>query len=894
MASITYNPGINSSNPYVTMTVTESSYSVANNTSVVSWNLKLYRPSNISSSASKSYKVVVNGSTVSSGTTTIGGSGTKTIASGTSTISHNADGSKSISFSFSLTMDITWSGTKIGTASKSGSMSLTTIPRATTPTVSASSVDMGNSVTINMPRASSSFTHTLQYTFAGTTTTIGSSLGTSKAWTIPLTLANSIPNATSGTLTFTCITYNGSTKIGSKTVSITAKVPASVIPSASVSVSEAVAKVKNTFGVYVKGLSKLTVTTTGAGSYGSTIKSYKVTANGATYTSSSFTTGVLASSGNMTITATVTDSRGRTKTDSKTISVSNYASPTISGFSASRVDDGDNSNNNDNLSVVIKGNVTSLSGNNGTYKLEYKKSSDSSYANTTGSLTNYAVDTTVTLTGIDKDSSYDLKLTITDGYGNSTPKSIVVPTEFTLVDYHSSGKGIAFGKVAQEANILDSQLAIKEQGKLLSDKYTKYINLYASNVQNDYCYTVIGLCKTSATNTSVDSFTVGRLSFHRVNGLSGAVIVDVAFECQYAGANAINAKVNQYGYTKKGVEPCTFTYNGVVYGGLKVFFDAPGLKGVTFSGASNFDIFALDYYSTSSGVINSEIYNSLKALTPNGNNYLSGPTIFQDTIYLPNNVLIYGTTTSGATIESFCTCSSGNNTTMGYGSYSTQIGTTKVFGNSMEFWSNNTVTINRSLRFANAKYVTGTDTSGNAYDLCGFSSSNVCFLGNASVNVVLRGSTVKLGSTSGSAVTSDINFKTDIDDIDGKYIEFFKKLQPKEYKYKLGNSGRSHLGFIAQDVEQALLDSGLSNDDFGGICIDEVKYAEENEYDERDEMNWAYKQGLNRVYSLRYEEFISLNTTMIQKVMRENEELKAQVDELKSLVSKLISKVGGL
>ena len=89
MASITYNPGINSVNPTVTLTVTQTSQSVANNTSTVNYSLVINRPSAISSNASKSFSIIINGSTVKSGTTTIGGSGSKTIASGTTTISHN-------------------------------------------------------------------------------------------------------------------------------------------------------------------------------------------------------------------------------------------------------------------------------------------------------------------------------------------------------------------------------------------------------------------------------------------------------------------------------------------------------------------------------------------------------------------------------------------------------------------------------------------------------------------------------------------------------------------------------------------------------------------------------------------------------------------------------------
>lgn len=206
----------------------------------------------------------------------------------------------------------------------------------------------------------------------------------------------------------------------------------------------------------------------------------------------------------------------------------------------------------------------------------------------------------------------------------------------------------------------------------------------------------------------------------------------------------------------------------------------------------------------------------------------------------------------------------------------------------------NTITSARSLRFANAKYVTGTNTSGTAYDVAGLSSANTINLGHASLTTVIRGSSVRLGSGSGTVVTSDQNLKTDIQDIDEKYIAFFKQLQPKTYKYKLGNAKRPHIGFIAQEVEQALNDSGLTTDDFAGICIEEVKYAEENDYDEHDDMNYAYKQGLGKIYSLRYEEFISLNTRMIQEVMTENEVLKSKVQEQDEIIKSQNERISNL
>ena len=113
-------------------TWSQSSQSVANNNSVVSWSLQLIATTgNISSTASKSWSVTVNGTNYSgTNTVSIGTNTTKTLASGSTTIYHNADGTKSFSFSFSQQFDISYSGVGwIGTKSGSGSGTLSTIPR---------------------------------------------------------------------------------------------------------------------------------------------------------------------------------------------------------------------------------------------------------------------------------------------------------------------------------------------------------------------------------------------------------------------------------------------------------------------------------------------------------------------------------------------------------------------------------------------------------------------------------------------------------------------------------------------------------------------------------------------------------------------------------------------
>ena len=199
-------------------TWTQVSQSTANNYTVINWSLQLVSGSSgqIISSAAKSWSVTVNGNTYSgTNSVAIGNNATVTLASGQTTIYHNADGSKSFNYSFSQEFSITFAGASIGTKSGSGTGALNTIPRATTPTLSVTSADMGTTIIISTPRASSAFTHDLAYSFAGGGyVAIATGVATSTTLSIPLSLASSIPNTTSGTVTIRCITKNGSATVG--------------------------------------------------------------------------------------------------------------------------------------------------------------------------------------------------------------------------------------------------------------------------------------------------------------------------------------------------------------------------------------------------------------------------------------------------------------------------------------------------------------------------------------------------------------------------------------------------------------------------------------------------------------------------------------------------------
>ncbi len=436
------------------VTITQNSQSVANNTSNVTVSVRVYRTNTgYTTYGTGTVYCTINGTQYTEAITTsdkITSSGI-VLFSRTLNIAHGADGSKTLSTSTRITHD------QFSSSAQSYNQALTTIPRATTPTVSASSVNMGSDITISMPRASSSFDHTLTYKFGSATGTIGSDLGTSAAWTVPLSLASQIPNGTSGTCTITCKTYNGSTLIGTKTVSFTAKVPSSVVPSiSSLTVAEAESGLSAKFGAYVQNKSKLKVTISAAGSYSSTIKSYKTTIAGKSYTANSFTSGVLTSSGTVTISCTVTDSRGRTATKSSTVTVLAYTAPKITKFSAFRANaDGTQNYDSESVNCSYAWSVSALGNkNDNAYLFEYKLKTASEWTALASGNAYTFNGSRVFANKAQIDSSYDLRLTVTDYFGSVVALS-EVPTAFTLLDFHSGGKGLAFGKVSEVENQME-------------------------------------------------------------------------------------------------------------------------------------------------------------------------------------------------------------------------------------------------------------------------------------------------------------------------------------------------------------------------------------------------------------------------------------------------------
>lgn len=438
----------------ISIAITQNSQSVANNTSSVTVKVNAKWTYGSFNRTEKSGWLKIDGtqytftSTFNEGQST---SGSETIFTKTVNVTHNADGTKNLACSASFT-----TGVSSGTVTASASKILTTIPRKSG--LSASNGTLGTAQTLSVDRKSSSFTHTITYkcgTASGTIATKSSN--TSISFTPPLSLSSQNTAGTSVSVTFTITTYNGDTSIGSNTKTISCAIPASVKPSCSLSVTDAMGY-EATYGGYIKGLSKFKVVVTPTLAYGSAIASYAVTANGTKYTAASFTTGVLSSSGTLSVEATVKDKRGRSGSASVSKTVLNYNDPVITKLAVRRCNaDGTTNEQGNYVKVTFTGTVTSLnSKNKATYTLKYKKSTTSTYTEVALSTyaNNYSVTDGTHIFAADNGSSYDVIVQVQDNFKTSR-KTTSASTGFTLMHFGADGKSMGIGKLAEREGFLE-------------------------------------------------------------------------------------------------------------------------------------------------------------------------------------------------------------------------------------------------------------------------------------------------------------------------------------------------------------------------------------------------------------------------------------------------------
>ena len=433
---------------------------VSANKTAINWSCGVTPGHKFYSNAVKMSAVSIGGVTVYAGGTYSNITDYKehTFASGTLEVSHNADGSKTLTvsaFSGQVWKD---SGYLTATAAAQ-SFQLAAIPRATEPVMGAAT--MGEAVRISLPRASSAFTHTLSYVFGAASGTIVENAGTEVQWTVPESLAAQIPDSSVGTGTLTCRTYNGGTLVGTKTVTFTATVPQSMKPAltngwAAVSYDNSGTKASG-IAAWVQGYSKAKAVFDSskiACKQGAGIAKYAVTYLGKTVEESPYRTETISTT-SATVRCTVTDSRGLTAWEDFNIALLEYAPPALVGADLFRSDgEGTAADGGTHIAGLATAKFSSIGGRNTATIMGYWKSVGGSYGEGV-TLPFGAVGLVTGDVEIAADRSYTAKIVVTDSLGNSTEFEENIPTEQVAFHLKEGGKGAAFGKAAEQDELLD-------------------------------------------------------------------------------------------------------------------------------------------------------------------------------------------------------------------------------------------------------------------------------------------------------------------------------------------------------------------------------------------------------------------------------------------------------
>lgn len=391
--------------------------------------------------------------------------GSEVIFTRTVPVKHAPDGTKTVT----VTADY-WRGTH---ASKV--MALPRIPRSSGLTVPDGT--LGSSLSLAITTASADFRHVLRYRLGTYSGTIGENLpGGECRWTVPLDLARALPEAVSGTCTYTLETYAGGEQVGSTSAEAQLFVPDSVgltLQDGWLQLEPLTTlRSKAAIAGYIQGKSRVRGTVhrayiTGENAYGATVSAISFRLEGKVY-AESLESQVLIGSGTVPLTATVTDSRGRSQSREFSLSVMAYAAPRLRDAEIFRCDAwGSPDPGGYYVSVEAGAVVSGLNGQNSgrlTVSLRTPQSSFGPETDLQSGVPRILGEGRLLPT-----QTYELRITLTDSLGSSATLTETVPTDRVFFHGRPGGKGAAFGKYAEEDGLLDIDWALKVRGKPLLD-----------------------------------------------------------------------------------------------------------------------------------------------------------------------------------------------------------------------------------------------------------------------------------------------------------------------------------------------------------------------------------------------------------------------------------------
>lgn len=443
---------------YQSLTLSQISQNIQDNTSQVRilWESTQTGASHNDYSRTAYYDIYINDGqgTQYSVSYTLPQGTTKTIVDTTITVPHRNNGTGTITVN-------TWMDTRIsaGVVEKSQTLTLSTIPRATTPVIAP--LVMGQEGTITLDPASNDFTHTITYNFGiryfGTIVT--KTAERSIKWTPLKSFANLLTSAESGQIHFKCMTYNGDTLIGSTDVWTKITVSPDTVPTVSVNLSDA-AGYESIYG-WVQNKSRVKASITAAGVMGSKIIDTVMTVNGKVVDANAENN--LPDSGNIPVKVVVTDSRKRTATYSTNLSVSAYTTPVINNLTYVRGSYAESAWTENPSGADIKITFTlamALPDNRANLTVSLDSVVKQAVTNqSAGAKTLY-------LSGVGTDTTRKLEVAVSDAFGSKTSKEIIVTTIEVPLNINFSLPSVCFGGIAEKEKTVQFKWPVDLNGDM--------------------------------------------------------------------------------------------------------------------------------------------------------------------------------------------------------------------------------------------------------------------------------------------------------------------------------------------------------------------------------------------------------------------------------------------
>lgn len=433
---------------YLTVSYEEAGSNMTDLTTMLTVNLTLHHGSISIGAGTDDCSISIGGTTVKWTGPDLSGSGTTDLGTKRITVAHKSDGTFTGNLTASYRLNYNYNGTYVGTISGANSITLTRI--TTAPSFTVSGKVLGGTMTVTtdpiyIPAGNILYTH-VSVEFFGNTLVATSSGNNTHTIALPIEWSNYVTDATKATAKVKSYIVNQmGVQIGNaKSVSVSLSVPSTVKPTATLSVS-GVSMFKDTY--ILQGQTNISVSATGTGVYGSTIASYFIQGAGYSTEERSYTFGPSQTSGSVTFTASVVDSRGRTGKATQTVTVTPYKTPTLNVVDYFRCDgDGNYDETGQYLGVNVNYTHSTVGGeNNATCTVQYREKGTTTWRSSTTIAKNTQV---VVFSGaLDSTKAYEIRFRVTDTVGNTATSIVNVGASKTYAITADTGKVAVNGYV---------------------------------------------------------------------------------------------------------------------------------------------------------------------------------------------------------------------------------------------------------------------------------------------------------------------------------------------------------------------------------------------------------------------------------------------------------------